>query len=290
MLEALIRAGFTIEATWPLRTNQPRGHLRYPSPPAPEVILVCRARAKNAPSATHQEFASALRRELSRALRDIQANRLAPVDLAQSSVGAGLAIYSRFASVRAPDGSRLAVHQALGNIRRALETFLFEQSAYLDRISRFAVAWFDRFGYTMHPINEARLVARKHDTTLAELTDSGVLRSRGSRTWLVRWQDLDARWRVGPESSPLVWKATHHLLRRLSLGDVREAAALLAEMTPELRREARQLAFQLYGICDRQGWVEEAQQYVALINAWGEMQAREEQQARGPVSQRRLFE
>jgi hypothetical protein len=59
-------------------------------------------------------------------------------------------------------------------------------------------------------------------------------------------------------------------------------------MTPGLRREARQLAFQLYGICDRQEWVEEAREYAALINAWGEIQAKEEQ-ARGPVLQQRLF-
>jgi putative DNA methylase len=288
MLEAVIGAGFTVEATWPIRTEQPKGHLRYPFPPAPEVILVCRARPLSAPSATHRGFLTALQRELPSALSRIQSNRLAPVDLAQSSLGAGLAIFSRYASVRMPDGSELTVRQALDDIRRALRAMISEQSMYLDPVSRFALAAFDRFGYLVHTVDEARAIARRSGTTLVEAVDYGLFTSRGPSAQLIQWHDLDARWHMGPGVPPLTWKATHHLLHRLKMGDMRQAAALLAKMAPELRRDARELAFQLYAICDRKGRVEDARAYADLTNAWEELQAKGED-AGGPFTQQRLF-
>jgi putative DNA methylase len=290
MLQALISAGFSIEAIWPIRTQQATAQPAHPIPPAPEVVIVCRARPWRARATTHQEFASALRRELPEALREIQSGLLAPIDLAQSSVGAGLAIFSRHSAVLAADGRALTVHDALRDIGLALDTFLTKQNAYLDHVSRFAVAWFSRFGYTMQSTDEARTLARMNGTTFAEVIDSDVLQSRGSRAWLVHGEEVDTRWPLGRGRPPLVWKTTHRLVRRLGLAGQQEAAALLAEIPPGLVREIRQLAYHLYGICDRNGWAAEAREYEELINAWSAIQPKAEAAAAGSFRQRRLFD
>src|SRR5437870_2993358 len=64
-LDAVIRAGFGISGTWPMRTeleNRMRGMASNAL--ASSIVLVCRPRAGNATSATRREFVAALKTEL----------------------------------------------------------------------------------------------------------------------------------------------------------------------------------------------------------------------------------
>ena len=66
---------------------------------ASSIVLVCRKRATDAPSCTRRDFINVLKRELKPALTKLQASNIAPVDLAQSSIGPGMSVYSRFSKV-----------------------------------------------------------------------------------------------------------------------------------------------------------------------------------------------
>ena len=87
-LDAVIRAGFVTTSTWPMRTelgNRMRG--MDSNALASSIVLVCRPRATDAPTATRREFITALKAELPVALAHLQRGNIAPVDLAQAAIG-----------------------------------------------------------------------------------------------------------------------------------------------------------------------------------------------------------
>jgi putative DNA methylase len=87
-LDAVIRAGFGTSGTWPMRTELGNRMIgRDTNALASSIILVCRPRPADAPTATRREFVAALQRELPEALRHLQAGNIAPVDLAQAAIG-----------------------------------------------------------------------------------------------------------------------------------------------------------------------------------------------------------
>jgi putative DNA methylase len=80
---------------------------------ASSIVLVCRKRPADAPTCTRRDFINALKRELKPALAKLQASNIAPVDLAQSAIGPGMGVYSRFPSVLEADGTPMSVRSAL---------------------------------------------------------------------------------------------------------------------------------------------------------------------------------
>ena len=141
---------------------------------ASSIVLVCRPRAADAPMTSRREFVSALRQELPAALREMQSGNIAPVDLAQASIGPGMAVYSRYSKVLEPNGERLTVRAALRVINQELDAYLAEQEGHIDEDSRFAVAWFEQFGFEEGPFGQADVLARAKNTAVDGLAYAGV--------------------------------------------------------------------------------------------------------------------
>ena len=85
---------------------------------ASSIVLVCRQRAADAPTATRREFVTALKAELPQALAHLQRGNIAPVDLAQAAIGPGMAVYTRYAKVLDAEGKPLTVREALALINQ----------------------------------------------------------------------------------------------------------------------------------------------------------------------------
>ena len=97
-LDAVIRSGFAITGTWPMRTERGARSISIGvNALASSIVLVCRRRPADALAATRREFLTALRSELPQALRLLQTGNVAPVDLAQAAIGPGMAVYTRYA-------------------------------------------------------------------------------------------------------------------------------------------------------------------------------------------------
>ena len=278
MLEGLIQAGFTITGTWPMRTER-IGRMREigSNALASSILLVCRPRPDDSPMISRREFVNTLRRELPAALREMQSGNIAPVDLAQASIGPGMAVYSRYSKVLEPNGDHLTVRTALQIINRELDAYLAEQEGYIDEDSRFAVAWFEQFGFKEGSFGQADVLARAKNTSVDGLAYAGVLRSGAGKVQLHHWSELDAGWDPATDKRLTVWEAVHHLIERLNVHGEEGAAMLLAKMPSDLAAQARQLAYRLYSICDRKGWAEHARDYNALVISWSasQEQARE---------------
>jgi putative DNA methylase len=67
-LDAVIHAGFGISGTWPMRTELVGNLKKNVAALASSIVLVCRRREADAPSATRREFLTALKAELPAAL------------------------------------------------------------------------------------------------------------------------------------------------------------------------------------------------------------------------------
>jgi putative DNA methylase len=289
MLEGLLQSRYRIVGTWPIRTERDRGLKSGTNVLASSIVLVCRPRAEEARMASRQELVSSLRRELPPALRDMQSGNIAPVDLAQASIGPGMAVYSRYSKVLEPDGSRMTVRTALQLINHELDAYLAEQEGYIDEDSRFAVAWFEQFGFQGGPFGQADVLARAKNTSVDGLAYAGVLESGAGKVRLLRWSELDPGWDPTTDKRLTTWEATHHLIERLNTHGEEGAAMLLARLPADLAAQARQLAYRLYSICERKGWAEQARDYNALVISWGasQEQAREYRQR---YQQSRMFE
>ena len=67
-----------------------------------------------------------------------------------------------------------------------------------------------------------------------------------------------------------VWEVTQHLIRALEQQGETGAAALVQKVGG-LGEVARDLAYRLYGICERKKWAQEALAYNSLVIAWPEI-------------------
>ena len=200
-LNAAITAGFTICGTWPIRTERPGRMREYGSNAlASSIVLVCRPRAANAPTATRRDFVTALKAELPVALYHLQHGNIAPVDLAQASIGPGMAVYTRYASVLDIEGKPLSVREALALINQTLDETLAEQEGDFDADSRWALAWIEQFGFAEGEYGVADTLSKAKNTSVAGMEQTGILTSKGGKVRLLKPGELSADW--NPEKNP----------------------------------------------------------------------------------------
>ncbi|HLI44649.1 MAG TPA: DUF1156 domain-containing protein [Acidimicrobiales bacterium] len=271
MLQGLLDSGAMITGTWPVRTEQPGG-LREVGRAAlaSSIVLVCRRRSPNAPLATRKEFLSALKGELPEALLRLQHGNIAPVDLAQASIGPGMAIFSRYAKVVEADGRTMRVRSALTLINQVLDEILTAQEGDFDTETRWALAWFEEQGLDAGPFGKAETLSKAKNTAVNALVHAGILEASGNKVRLLARDELSATWDPATDDRLTVWEVTQHLIQTLLTRGEAETADLLRRVGG-LGDTARELAYRLYVLCDRKKWASEALAYNALVVAWPEI-------------------
>jgi putative DNA methylase len=285
MLEGLVRAGLSIEGTWPMRTEMPSRMRNMASNAlASSIVLVCRPRRSDANVTDRRAFIAALRAELPTALVHLQHSNIAPVDLAQAAIGPGMAIFSRYAKVIEATGEQMTVRTALGLINAALDEILAEQEGDFDADTRFAVSWFEQSGSNEGEYGQADVLARAKNTSVRGLEDAGVVVSARGKVRLLARAELSESWDPAVDRRLTVWEVAQQLIRRLEMGGESEAAELLSRVGG-LGGTARELAYRLYVICERKGWAQEALGYNALVASWPEIARLAGEQQTGQAQQ-----
>lgn len=272
-LEAVIQAGFSIDGTWPVRTEGAgRIIAKGTNALASSIVLVCRKRLTNADSISRRDFQRQLREEMPEALEAMIGGEtghtpIAPVDLAQSAIGPGMAIYSKYAAVLNQDGTRMSVHDALILINRAISDYLNPDSGSFDADTLFCDDWFAQYGWSAGPFGDADTLARAKGTSVDGVQGAGVIESGAGKVRLLKWSEYPSDWDPRNDSRTPVWEACHQLIRALNQQGESAAGILLARM-PEQGEPIRQLAYHLYTLCERKKWAEEARAYNELIGSW----------------------
>jgi len=269
-LGGLLDAGYAITATWPMRTELANKIGAKNNMLASSIVLACRPRELSAAMATRGEFMGALRSEMEPAVRLLQVENIAPVDMAQSAMGPGIAIYSRFSKIVEADGSSMTVRTALALINEVLSEVLSGEESEFDAETRFAVTWFEQFGHNPAAYGDADSLARAKNTSVEGVAQAGLVASREGKVRLLERRDLSDGWDPSTDTRLTVWEATQYLIRALESSES-EAALLLSLLGQGYGERARQLAYLLYGICDRKKWSEDAGAYNMLVTAWPEI-------------------
>jgi len=271
MLEGLIQANFAITGTWPMRTElSNRSVATGTNALASSIVLVCRPRPAEARSTTRRQFLTELKRELPEALKTLQQGNIAPVDLAQASIGPGMAVFSRYAKVLEADGTPMRVRTALQLINQNLDEFLSEQEGEFDADTRWALAWFEQHQFHEGPYGSAETLSNAKNTSIRGLVEAGILAAKGGKVRLLRRDELLNYWSLTEDTRTSVWEVAQYLIRALDLSGEVGAATLLAQLGT-LGEIARDLAYRLYSTCDRKGWSQEAIAYNSLVISWPEI-------------------
>lgn len=270
-LQAMVEAGFVIDGTWPVRSErQGRARDIESNALASSIVLVCRRRDRDAAIVTRGDFRRLLRAELPDAVKALQHGNIAPVDLAQASIGPGMAIFSRHAKVVEADGQAMSVRSALQMINEALDEYLSAQEGEADPDTRFALTWFETNGWSTGRFGDAETLAKARNISVAGIVESGILHSAAGNVRLLTRSEMPAGWDPRQDTRVPVWEATQHLIRRLEEQGEPGAAALHHQLGP-LADHAHDLAYRLYSICERKGWAEDARAYNGLVTAWPEI-------------------
>ena len=284
-LEAVIKAGFAVTGTWPMRTelgNRMVG--RGANALASSIVLVCRRRPADAPRCTRRNLVDALEAELPAALIHLQRANIAPVDLAQAAIGPGMAIFTRYAKVLHPAGERVTVREALAFINRTLNEILTAQEGEFDADSLWALAWFDQHGFEAGEFGSAETLATAKNTSVAGMVRAGILHSRAGRVRLLRPLELPDDWDPKADDRLTTWEVVHHLIRVMRQAGEMGAASLLRRLG-SAATGARDLCYRLYTLCERKKRADEALDYNGLVQSWPEIarlavtEARERQSA-----------
>lgn len=270
MLSAIIQAGFSLVGTWPMRTEMTTALKGNVNALASSIVLVCRKRPIDAPMCTRRDFINTLKRELKPALQKLQASNIAPVDLAQSAIGPGMGVYSRYSKVLEADGTPMSVRSALQIINQELDLYFNEQDGELDKESRFCVELYTQCAFNDIKFGEADVLARAKNTSVDKLRSDGVLYSEKGVVHLLTREEIPME--VSKDKG--IWLLTQQLTRAMETDGVMGAAKIVKEFFTSEPERAKALAYRLFTLAERRGWAAEAYAYNSLIVAWPDVQSK----------------
>lgn len=272
MLSAVVNSGFAITGTWPMRTELLVRQIAVGSNAlASSIVLVCRKRSEDAPQTTRRNLINMLRRELRPALQKLQESNIAPVDLAQSAIGPGMGVFSRFRQVLEADGTPMSVRSALKIINEEIDTYFNDQVGDMDSASRFCVDLYTQCAYNNINYGDAEILSTAKSTSIPMMASKGILYAKAGVVHLVEREELPEK---VDDDEQCIWMLTQQLTQSMAKGGIEACAKIVVNMFGSNAERAKDLAYRLYTIAERKNWANEAYAYNALVVAWPDIHAR----------------
>ena len=271
-IQSIVEAGYAVVGTWPLRTEKPGRMIAVGTNAlANSVVLVCRKRDIAAEAITRAEFIRALKRELPPAISELQSVSIAPADMPQSAIGPGMGIFSRYGAVLESDDTPMTVKAALQLINRELDEYLGGIQGEFDPDTRFAITWFEQNGLKAGDYGTANSIAQARGVSVESVRHAGIVEGQAGKVRILSRDELDETWDPAADGHLTVWEACQHLVRALENEGEASAALLLKKLGSEMAEAVKDLAYCLYGICEKRSDAKEATSYNALIAVWTEL-------------------
>ncbi|MBR6861289.1 MAG: DUF1156 domain-containing protein [Acidaminococcaceae bacterium] len=272
MLSSIVNSGMAITGTWPMRTELAnRAIATGTNALSSSIILVCRKRSDDAPKTTRRNLIGTLRRELRPALKKLQESNIAPVDLAQSAIGPGMGVFSRYRQVLEADGMPMSVRSALQVINEEIDLYFNEQVGDLDPASRFCVDLYTQSAYNDIKYGEAEVLANAKGTSIPMMASHGVLYAKAGNVHLIERAELPTNVDTNETN---IWMLTQQLTQAMATGGIEACAQIVYSMFGSNAERAKDLAYRLYTIAEKKGWANEAYAYNTLVVAWPDIQTR----------------
>jgi putative DNA methylase len=288
LLDGMIRSGWEITATWPVRTEGGGRMLSVGANAlASSIVLALRPRPDDATTTDRRGLIKALQAELPDALRNLQHGAIAPVDLPQAAIGPGMAVFSRYSKVIESDGSYMSVRSALSRINEILDEVLNEQEGDFDPTTRFAIAWYRQHGYETGEFGEADGLARARNTSVDAMRTDGILTSSAGKVTILSPSAMPTGYDIVEDDRVSAWEVLHHLIALLEEDGLPAAGELLAACGTRLdgavdSELVKELAFLLFSIAEKNSWTKDALAFNTVATAWPDIvQAARETQEQG---------
>ena len=266
MLSAIINAGFSITGTWPMRTEMcNRNVVIDTNALASSIVIVCRKNKGSKQVITMKGFLDELRSELGPAIRKLQASNIAPVDLAQSAIGPGIAVYSRYKQIVQADGSSLSVRDALKLINKELDEILNNHDSDMDPESGLCLSLFTQYGYNECSFGDANTLANARNISVDALDRIGIVKSGKGKVRVLE------RSEIKPFSSKIndnVWLLTQQAVKAFEDKGYSGIAEVFAELDASMTAKIKKLCYQLFAIAEKKKWADEAVIYNSVITSW----------------------
>ncbi|KQV24815.1 DUF1156 domain-containing protein [Yonghaparkia sp. Root332] len=276
ILGSMVRAGWCITATWPMRSELGNRMIASGTNAlASSIVLALRPRSKDAPITDRRGFLSELKSSMAGSLRELYQGTVAPVDMAQAAIGPGMAIFSKYIKVVQPDGSAMTVHDALVQINSVLDSVRREQEGDFDSDTRWCVTWFEQHGFSAGSFGDAHTLATAKATTLDGLARSGILSTGGGKVKLFDLAELRAGYDPRADDRVSLWEVVMHLAKSVTefgLADAGRIFAAAVERGFDMT-EGKALADLLFVISEKRGSTKTAIVFNQLASAWSEIMA-----------------
>jgi putative DNA methylase len=192
LFDSLIQAGFSITATWPVKTESEHSlHQARKNAAQSTVLLVARKRSAGAGVGY---FDSEMREEIRRRARQsaerLQKEGLNPVDQLVGSFGPAMEVYSRFDSVKTDTGVPIGIGKAIDEASEAVSSWRIEQLAErgLDGVEpegKFYLLCWDVLGAAEFRFNEAKLLGHAVSMDVDQLLAAGLIEKNGEKIMML---------------------------------------------------------------------------------------------------------
>ncbi|MBR1646578.1 MAG: DUF1156 domain-containing protein [Selenomonadaceae bacterium] len=276
MLNAIIRAGFQITGTWPMRTEmKSRMRSHESNALASSIVLVCRKRPPENKFLSKKDFLVTLKDELRAALTELTKATIAPVDMAQAAIGPGIAVYSRYDKIADMTDTPVTIRDALAIINREVDEFINKQINQLDAASQVCVKLFMQDGFNDIPFGEADVLTRAKNVSVDALNRIGAvisgkgevrLRDRDEMPLLDENKQLNRDWLKTLVDGNCAWLWVQSAILVFKKLGIDGCGELLAAFDGDLE-SLKNLAYWLYNFLENRN-AKEATGYNELVSEW----------------------
>ena len=282
MLNAIIKSGFMITGTWPMRTERPTALKKDLNALSSSIILVCRKRDKDTGAASLGEFMNELDNKFAAAISTLQASNISPVDLQQAAIGPGMAVYSKYNKVIGADGTPVTVRDALKIINNRLDKLLGVDTGEFDAGTLFCIELYKLNGYDAMKFGEAQVIANAKNIVIDTLKDIGAVDAGGGEVRLRHreeyfdanaikyktWKDIAQE--LIKKCGNNIWCLTQLFAYALKVGGGEACGWLLwAAVNNNVPGEKiKSLAYRLYSLNEHKNDAQESLAYNSLVAYW----------------------
>ena len=196
LFTSLVKAGFTITATWPVKTESEHSlHQAKKNAAQSTVILVARKRDDKADVGY---FDAEMRREIRLAAQKtaerLMKDGLNPVDQLVGSFGPAMEVYSRHTEVRTDTGEAVGVDRALDEASEAVAAFRIQQLAArglqgVEAEGRFYLLCWDVLQAAEFRFNEAHMLGKAVGMDVDTMIYAGLVSKSGDKIKILSAQD-----------------------------------------------------------------------------------------------------
>lgn len=271
-LQAVVDAGLQVEGTWPIRTEMATRQIASGTNAlAASVVLVCRSREINAPAINRRDFLRELRPTMQQAILDHQKAGVPLPDRRQAAIGPGIGVFSKYAVVRESDDSPMSVATALALINREIDAILTEGTEDLDAETRFALEWYQQFGYSLQKgkAGDAIQQLQGFNLDINSLNASGLFHAKQGDARLLSRGEMEDGWTPSKDATFTLWEMAQHLVRALTAedGGLAKCGQLLAEK-PTAAADVLLIAERMFEMATTRGENDEALVWNQLQTSW----------------------